>query len=65
MAMLHGQSGVYRLSVPDGEWKKVSGFDGLADLSDYDFFVSLTPDGRPAMMSRTGVAQIYSLSWKP
>jgi hypothetical protein len=27
-------------------------------------FVSLTADGQPAMMSHTGVAQIYSLHWK-
>jgi hypothetical protein len=65
MAMMEGQTGIYRLSVPDGGWKKVSGFDGLVNLSEDDAFPSLTPDGRPALMSRTGVAQIYSLSWKP
>ena len=29
-----------------------------------DSFVSLTAEGQPAMMSYTGVAQIYSLHWK-
>jgi hypothetical protein len=28
-----------------------------------DAFLSLTPDGQPAIMSRTGVGQIYSLRW--
>ena len=65
MAMVHGQRGVYRLSVPDGEWKRISGLDGLVDLAGRDAFPSLTPDGRPAMMGSTGVAQVYSLRWKP
>lgn len=65
MAILHAEPGIYRLSIPDGEWKKVSGLDGLGDLPGRDAFPSLTADGRPALMSRTGIAQIYSLSWKP
>jgi hypothetical protein len=31
------------------------------DLRDRDSFVSLTADGQPAIMSHTGVAQIYAL----
>jgi hypothetical protein len=32
--------------------------------SPVDSFPSLTAEGQPALMSHTGVAQIYSLSWK-
>jgi DNA-binding winged helix-turn-helix (wHTH) protein/dipeptidyl aminopeptidase/acylaminoacyl peptidase len=65
MAMIHAQPGIYRLSVPDGEWKRISGLEGLVDLAGRDAFPSLTPDGRPALMGSTGVAQVYSLRWKP
>jgi dipeptidyl aminopeptidase/acylaminoacyl peptidase len=65
MAPLGEQAGIYRLTVPDGVWKKLSGFDGISEVDGLDAFPSLTPDGRPVMMSRTGVAQIYSLAWKP
>jgi len=27
-------------------------------------FIGVTPEGQPAIMSDTGIAQIYSLSWK-
>jgi hypothetical protein len=27
-------------------------------------FISVTPDGQPAIMSDTGIAQLYSLRWK-
>jgi len=33
------------------------------DPQSLDSFMSLTPDGQPAIMSRTGVGQIYSLRW--
>jgi hypothetical protein len=55
--------GIYRLTVADGEWKRMSGLEGLVDLPEFARF-SLTPDDRPALMSSTGVAQIYSLHWK-
>jgi dipeptidyl aminopeptidase/acylaminoacyl peptidase len=65
MALVEGNNGLYRLTVPDGRWEKVSelagtytGFGGGAPG------VSLTADGQPAMMITTGVAQIYSLHWK-
>jgi hypothetical protein len=34
------------------------------DTRTLDSFVSLTADGEPAIMSHTGVAQIYALHWK-
>ena len=70
MAMTQGQNGIYRLTVPDGKWDKVTGLDGTYDAGYTDIghgggvFLSLTADGQPAMMSHTGVAQIYSLRWK-
>ena len=65
MAMVKGQNGIYRLTVPDGKWEKVSELASVyTSLYGGDSFVSLTAEGQPAMMSYTGVAQIYSLQWK-
>jgi Tol biopolymer transport system component len=63
MGLVLGKNGIYQLTVPRGEWKQLCGFDGVNDLSPADSFLSLTPDGQPAIMSRTGVGQIYSLRW--
>jgi hypothetical protein len=49
--------------VPEGEWERLGGLEGVNDPQPADSFMSLTPDGQPAMMSRTGVGQIYSLYW--
>jgi serine/threonine protein kinase/Tol biopolymer transport system component len=63
--MVEANQGIYRLTVPEGEWTKLSGLEGVNDPSGFDSFMSLTPEGQPAIMSRTGVAQIYLLHWKP
>jgi WD40 repeat protein len=63
MGLIQGNNGIYRLTVPQGEWERVSGLEGVNDPQNADSFMSLTPDGQPAMMSRTGVGQIYSLRW--
>jgi serine/threonine protein kinase len=63
MGLIQGKNGIYQLSVPQGEWKQLSGLEGVNDPSDLDSFMSLTPDGQPAIMSRTGVGQLYSLRW--
>jgi Tol biopolymer transport system component len=63
MGLIEGNNGIYQLSVPQGEWKQLCRLDGVSDPSPADSFMSLTPDGQPAMMSRTGVGQIYSLRW--
>lgn len=57
--------GIYQLTVPDGKWTKLSGLDGvtLRGLAG-DAYLSLTADGRPALMSDTSVSQIYSLRLK-
>jgi dipeptidyl aminopeptidase/acylaminoacyl peptidase len=69
MGMVQGHNGIYRLTVPDGKWAKVSDLAGTysglySGLAAGDSLVSLTADGQPAMMVYTGVAQIYSLRWK-
>jgi Tol biopolymer transport system component/tRNA A-37 threonylcarbamoyl transferase component Bud32 len=64
MAVVEGQTGIYQITVPGGALKKISGLDGVNGANGLDGFPSMTPDGRPTMMSRTGVAQIYSLAWK-
>lgn len=61
MGLMQEQSGIYRISVPEGKWTKVGGVDGVAAN---DANVSLTAEGQPAMMAHVGVAQIYSLDWK-
>jgi eukaryotic-like serine/threonine-protein kinase len=60
------QPGVYRLSIADGKWTLVALFNGLSvSSSPFENFLSITSDGRPAMMSDTSVVQIYSLRWNP
>jgi serine/threonine protein kinase/dipeptidyl aminopeptidase/acylaminoacyl peptidase len=63
MGLVQGNNGIYRLTVPEGKWERLSGLDGVNDPRSFDSFMSLTPDGQPAMMSRTGVGQVYSLHW--
>jgi serine/threonine protein kinase/Tol biopolymer transport system component len=63
MGLVQGSNGIYQLTVPQGEWKQLCGLKGVNDPQALDSFMSLTPDGQPAMMSRTGVGQIYSLRW--
>lgn len=54
---------MYRLSVPGGAWEKVTSIDNV-DASAVDGFVSVTADGQPAIMSHSGAAQVYLLSWR-
>jgi serine/threonine protein kinase/Tol biopolymer transport system component len=63
MGLIQGNNGIYQLTVPQGEWKQLCGLEGVNDPQSVDSFMSLTPDGQPAIMSRTGVGQIYSLRW--
>jgi hypothetical protein len=37
----------------------LTGLEGVNAPHSLDSFMSLTPDGQPAIMSRTGVAQLY------
>lgn len=65
MAPTLSNVGIYQLTVPDGKWTKISGMDGVTLRGpDADMFLSLTSDGKPALMSDTSVGQIYSLRWK-
>ncbi len=58
--------GVYRLDIADGKWALIATFNGLSVSSDgAENLLSITPDGRVAMMSDTSVVQIYSLRWNP
>jgi serine/threonine protein kinase/Tol biopolymer transport system component len=58
------QSGIYRLNIADGKWALVATFNGLSVSSDgVENLLSITPDGRVAMMSDTSVVQVYSLRW--
>jgi Tol biopolymer transport system component len=60
------QPGVYRLNIGDAKWTLVALFNGLSvSSSPFENFLSITSDGRPAMMSDTSVVQIYSLRWNP
>jgi serine/threonine protein kinase/Tol biopolymer transport system component len=60
------QPGVYRLNIADAKWTLVAPLNGLSvSSSPFENFLSITPDGRPAMMSDTSVVQIYSLRWNP
>jgi Tol biopolymer transport system component len=60
------QPGVYRLNIADGKWTLVALFNGMSvSSSPFENYLSITSDGRPAMMSDTSVVQIYSLRWNP
>jgi hypothetical protein len=37
--------------------------EGINPGDPVEQFVSITPEGQPAVMSRTGAAEIYSLHW--
>jgi Tol biopolymer transport system component/tRNA A-37 threonylcarbamoyl transferase component Bud32 len=55
-------AGMYRVSVPDGVRQRVSDVPdvGASNVQ----FVSVTADGQPAVMTKAGAAQVYSLQWK-
>jgi eukaryotic-like serine/threonine-protein kinase len=61
------QPGIYRLNIADGKWTHVATFNGLRVSSSNgpENLLSITPDGRVAMMSDTSVVQIYSMRWNP
>jgi len=65
MALFLGKAtdGVYRMTIPQGGWEKLSGVEGINPGNSVESFVSVTLDGQPAVMNRTGAAQIYSLHW--
>ncbi len=65
MALMLGKpdDGVYRMTIPEGGWEKLSGVEGINPANSTESFVSVTPAGQPAVMSRTGAAQIYFLRW--
>ena len=59
------QTGIYRLTVPDGKWELFTKFTGLNPLGRGSLdFVSITPEGKIATMSDTSVTQIYQMKWK-
>ena len=60
------QPGIYRLNIADAKWTLVALFNGLSvSSSPFENLLSITSDGRAAMMSDTSVVQIYSLRWNP
>jgi serine/threonine protein kinase len=59
------QSGIYRLTVPDGKWELFTKLTGLnVLLNSAQNFVSITPEGNVAAINDTGVTQIYQMKWK-
>jgi Tol biopolymer transport system component len=64
VSLTQGENGLYRLTVPLGSWEKLSDLKIDLPRDPMAGFISVTPEGQPAIMSDTGIAQIYSLSWK-
>ncbi len=64
LTLIQGENGIYRLTVPQGKWEKLSNLELAMPRDPMGGFISMTPDGQPAIMRDTGIAQIYSLSWK-
>ena len=56
------RAGLYRVSVPDGARERISDVPEAAVAN--GAMVSVTADGRPAIMGHAGAAQVYSLLWK-
>jgi Tol biopolymer transport system component len=65
MAVFLGKAsdGIYHMTIPQGGWEKLTGVEGINPADGTEGFVSLTREGQPAVMSRTGAAQIYLLHW--
>ena len=55
--------GIYRLGIPDAKWERVSGTEGVS-RREGEGWLSVTADGRPAIMSHTSMAQVYALRWE-
>jgi serine/threonine protein kinase/Tol biopolymer transport system component len=55
--------GVYRTTIPQGGWEKLTGVEDINSGTSIENFVSITREGQPAVMNRTGAAQIYLLHW--
>ena len=59
------QTGIYRLTVPEGKWELFAKFTGLNAVEQpAQDFLSVTPEGNVAAMSDTSVTQIYQMKWK-
>ncbi len=59
------QTGIYRLTIPEGKWELFTKFTGLNPLvQGAQDFVSITPEGKIAVMSDTSATQIYQMKWK-
>ena len=59
------QTGIYRLTVPDGKWELFTKFTGLNELlQGAQNFISMTPEGNIAAMSDSSVTQVYQMKWK-
>jgi Tol biopolymer transport system component len=59
------QTGIYRLTVPDGKWELFAKFTGMNTVPNgAQDFVSITPEGHIAAMSDASVSQIYQMKWK-
>ena len=59
------QTGIGRLSVPDGKWELYAKFTGMNPvLQGAQDFLSVTPEGNVAAMSDSSVTQIYQMQWK-
>ena len=65
MALFPGKAsdGVYRVTIPQGGWEKLTDVEGIRPGNPTEQFVSLTAEGQPAVMSLTGPAQVYLLHW--
>jgi serine/threonine protein kinase/dipeptidyl aminopeptidase/acylaminoacyl peptidase len=57
--------GTYRLTVPDGAWSQITGYDRLTVVGTaiQGAFPSVTADGQPAIMIDKSIEQIYSANW--
>ena len=59
------QTGIGRLTVPDGKWELYAKFTGMNPyLQGAQDFLSGTPEGNVTAMSDTSVTQIYQMRWK-
>lgn len=64
VTLTQGENGLYSLGVPTGTWEKLSDLERIPPRDPLAGFVSVTPEGQPAIMNDTSISQIYLLRLK-
>ena len=64
VSLVQGENGLYQIGIPQRNWTKLSDLERTPVSNPVAGYISVTPEGQPAIMTDTGVAQIYALRWR-